>query len=496
MIHVDEIASKVASFYEKIRGIVDWREEHLLRRTAIERALKRRLFLQKSGEEIAEPFVAELIRAGHFPNDRIEETKTDQVKAALNKYLFLLENSPAKKEKSRVELYAWLMDIAACEIEEILAPAIKERALIEYMTELMTQKIEVALSEEEKRNQVFIACQKALFKLDEAIITYYLLQKKHADWSNLPHSKLEMAAGNIYTIWEELERELHHPLAEKFYQVCEKYDTAYLILGDVVSENPVKARETLTKGEVLESSIRKFYQQRLQVTKTRMARAALFSTISIFITKILVALAIEVPFERYVWGQLDYQALGFNILIPPLLMFFLVLTIKPPKKENLDRVVMEAMKLVYAKDCKDVYLIKPAKKRGIILSAIIGAFYLFTFLLSFGAIVWILNKLNFGVLSMIIFLMFFSLIAFAGVKIRERAKELEIAEEKAGFVSFLMDSFSLPFLRVGKWLSHQWSKYNVVVILVAAFIDMPLQLFTEFLEHWRTFLKEKKEEIH
>ena len=40
-IAVDEVAAKVASFYEKIRGVVDWREEHLLRKTAIERILKR-----------------------------------------------------------------------------------------------------------------------------------------------------------------------------------------------------------------------------------------------------------------------------------------------------------------------------------------------------------------------------------------------------------------------------------------------------------------------
>ena len=31
-IHVDEVASKVASFYERMRGVVDWREEHLLRK--------------------------------------------------------------------------------------------------------------------------------------------------------------------------------------------------------------------------------------------------------------------------------------------------------------------------------------------------------------------------------------------------------------------------------------------------------------------------------
>lgn len=503
-IHVDEIASAVASFYEKIRGVVDWREEHLLRRAAIERALKRRLFLQKNGSDAAEPLLLELIRSGHFPNDRIEEIKIEEVKAALNKYLFLLQDAPVPTEKLKFHLYDWVMDIAACEIEEILSPPLREKALIEYMTQIMTERIEImpgrifykVMSRQEKETQVYIACQRALFKLDSQIISYYLLQKKYPDWSHLPLARQKEIAATIYSVREEIERNLKHPLSDKFYKICERQDTAYLILGDVISENPLEATKNISNPEFLENSIRKFYQARLQKVKARIARAAFYITISIFITKILVALAIEIPFDKYVSGQFNYQALGFNILIPPLLMFFLVLTIKPPKKENLDRVIMEVIKIAYEKDRKDVYAIKQGRKRGIIFSTIILAFYLFTFLLSFGAIIWGLNKLNFGILSMIIFLMFFSLIAFAGVKIRERAKELEIQEEKTGFLTFLTDSLSLPFIRVGKWLSHQWAKYNVVLVLFTALIDMPFHLFAEFLEHWRTFLKEKKEEIH
>ena len=49
-IHVDEVAQKVAAFYEQIRTIVDWKEEHLMRRAAIIRKLKRRFFDQSKYE--------------------------------------------------------------------------------------------------------------------------------------------------------------------------------------------------------------------------------------------------------------------------------------------------------------------------------------------------------------------------------------------------------------------------------------------------------------
>jgi hypothetical protein len=504
-IHVDEVASAIASFYEKIRGVVEWREEHLLRRAAIERILKRRLMLQKNDQELAEPFVLELIRGGHFPNDQIEETKIEGAKNILNKYFFIFENSPRPpKEKVKIQLYDWFLNICACEIEELLSPPIKEKILIEYMAELMKERIEIIekkffisqISKEEKETQVYIAVQRALFKLDAPIITYSLLKKKYPNWSTLSQAQLREIADNIYFIWEEMEKNLKHPLSERFYRICERYDTLYLILGNIISQNPPESQKKLEDPEILEKSIREAYRLRLSKLKSRLTRAAVYSTISIFLTKMLIAFAVEVPFDKYFLKEFSYRALEFNILIPPLLMFFLVLTIRPPRKENLERVIMETMKLVYEKERKDVYTIKLPRKRGLILNFIIVIFYLLTYIVTFGLIIWGLDKLNFGILSIIIFLIFFSLIAFAGVKIRERARELDIMEKRAGFFTFLIDTFSLPILRLGRWLSSQWVKYNIVLVLITAFIDLPFQIFTEFVEHWRTFLKEKRDEIH
>jgi hypothetical protein len=499
-IHVDEVASRVASFYERIRGVVEWKEEHLLRKAAIERILKRRLILPKTGKDVAESFILELIRGGHFPNDTIPESKIAEVEKALDKYLYILENSSGKQEeKLKVELYDWLLGIAACEIEEILCSYSKERAMIDCMTETMKERIHVsggALSDTERELQIFIACQRALFKFDSPLISYYILRKQYPQWSELPEIQLKEITVNVYSIWENIEQNLNHLLSEKFYKICERYDTLYLILGDVISQDPSQAQKNLQTPETLEVLIKSAYQTRLKRLKARVSRAAFFSTISIFVTKMLLAFAIEVPFDKYVLGKFNYQTIGFNILIPPLLMFMLVLTVRPPRKENLNVVIMELMKIVYKKDVRDIYEIKPARKKGFISTLFVNLFYLITFVVSFGAIIWELNRLNFGALSIVIFLMFFSLIAFAGVKIRERARELDVMERRAGFFAFLMDIFSLPFLRVGRWLSNQWTRYNIVLVLIIALVDMPFQIFVEFLEQWRTFLKEKKEEIH
>lgn len=502
-IHVDEVASAVASFYEKIRGVVDWKEEHLFRKAAIERALKRRLLVQRTGEEAAEPFLLELIRGGHFPNDRIEEAKISQVKDILDKYIFIIKNNPqSKNEEPDINFYNWILGLAACEIEEILSPSLKEKALIDYMAKSMEEVIQMKegnapkkMIEEEKNVQIYIACQRALFKLDNPTISYYLLKNKEPDWSGLSNGQLREISANIFSIRDNIEKELNHPLADKFYKICERTDTAFLILGDILSQKPGETQKILSDPALLENLIRQSYQKRLSKLKGRLSRAALYSTISIFVSKVLVAFALEIPFDKYVLGQFDYKILGLNIFIPPLLMVFLVLTIKPPGGENLNKVILEVMRIVYQKEEKDVYQIKLPGKRKVIHS-IIAILYVLTFIVSFGAIIYGLKKLNFSLLSMTIFLLFFSLISFAGLKIRERAKELQITEQKSGFFAFLIDIFSLPVVQAGKWLSNQWLKYNVAVALMSALIDMPFHLFTEFLEQWRNFIKEKREEIH
>ena len=498
LIHVDEVASKVATFYEKMRGVIDWREEHLLRKTAIERILKRRLFLKRNGKEIAEPLVHELIRGGHFPNDTIPESKIAEIQKSINKYIYILENAPSDdREKMRLQLHDWLLDIAACEIEEILASLSKETIIMDFMLEEMEGKIESKIDPEEKSIQIYIAIQRALFKLDAPLINYNLFKKWFPDWANLSQEKLADIAKNIHSVREKLEKSYNHPLAEKFYAVCERFDTAYLILSDVVSANPTEIIKNLENPEIFESKIKSAYQARLKKVKSRLRRAAFYSTLSILLSKILLAFAVEVPFDKYITGEFSYSAMGLNVLIPSFLMAFLVLSIRLPSKQNEQLAVMEVIKIIYERERKDkIYDVKPALKRGFILNSIIALVYSLSFITSFGLIIWVLRQLNFSLISIAIFLMFISLISFAGVKIRQRAKELKVEKDKETFLHTFIDLFSLPIIQAGKWLSNQWQKYNALSILFNSLLDMPFQVFVEFLEQWRLFLKEKKEEIH
>lgn len=499
VIEVDEVASKVAFFYEKVREIVDWKEEHLLRRSAIERILKRRLMFGEK-DEMAYSLIVELIRGGHLPNNKILESKSSEIAEIIKKYVFILDKINSNI-KEKAGFFNWIIALMAVEIEDCLVPPIKEKALINYMTEIMAQRIKISSKwlkkepalESKQKVFVFVACQRALFNLDDITISYYLLEKIYS-WNNLKAEKLDEFSNRILNIKQKIEKLLNHPLQDKIYNICEKHDTAFLLINDVFSKNINKIELKLGVPSEIESDIRDSYQKRFDRLRSSLKRAAVYATLSIFLSKMLLALAIELPIDK-LFGDFNYQSLAINIFFPPLLMAFLVLSIKPPKPINLQKALIEVMKLIHGGK-KETYVVKKPVKLGFLLGSVIFSFYTLSFLISFGFIFWLLlKKLNFTLLSSIIFVIFLSLISFAGIRLRQRFQELTIEQEKTGLLTTIIDIFSLPILRVGKWLSYEWQKHNFLSVFFNVLIDMPFQTFVEFLEQLRYFIKQKKQEI-
>ncbi len=493
-IHVDYIASKVASFYEKIRKILDYQEEHLFRKNAIDRILKRRLFFQQEQKkEIAYHLICELIRAGYLPNGTIPETKTKEVELIVNKYLFLI-NAPAITNDFREERTNWLISLASCEIEEKLAPPLKDNALADYMYDVFKNRIilkGISISREKKETQIFIAIQKALLRADQALLSYRLVKWHYPEWTNPSQEFIRQIAPQLESLRKIIFKEINHSLGPRFFKIANQYNTPFLVLGDALLSNP----DLVSQPAKLEESITAAYQERYRHSKNKLRRAAVYSTASIFASKIILALAIEIPFDLYITRQLIPLNLGINILFPPFLMFLIIMTIRPPAEENTQKVILETMKIVHKNKREETYEIKPSTKKGWFLKGVINLFYLITFFISFGLIILGLNKLHFSWLSTAIFLIFISLICFAGLKIRQQARNLSLEKKKESGWLFVIDLFALPLVRVGKWLSRQWARFNILVVIFNLILEVPFQIFVEFLENWHRFLKEKKEEI-
>lgn len=510
LIQVDEVAKKVAAFYERIRTIVDWKEEHLMKRSAIIRKLKRKFFdLElnnfESTENVAETFVLELIRGGHFPNNKIEESKIGEVQKIIEKYIFILKNNPENKQgKAGINFYNWLLEVASCEIEEVLSEPTKELALIEFMYDSMKEKIKISdkffeagiIKKEEVNIQIYIATCLALFKFDQPMLSYSLIKFKYPGWSRCEEDVVNSISQNAFKIWQEIQKDLNHPLGSKFHAICEKYDTPYLLIGDILLSNEIeKAEEKITNPVELESAVKEVYLSRLKTSKKRISRAAIYSTISIFVTKIFTLILLEVLIVKATGHAISVPLLLADILIPTILMFLIINNIKKPSKNNLNVVTMETMKIIHQADEKRIFEIKMPRKKGFGVKFVLSLVYVISTFVTFGAIFYVMRYFGFSLLSIFIDIIFIALILFAGTAISKRAQELNMEQEKEGFIIFLADIFSLPIQGLGKFLSNKWKKYNFFTSFFNALIDMPFSAFVEFLERWRYFIKEKKEEI-
>jgi hypothetical protein len=500
-IKVDKVAVKIASLFERIRDLVDWQEEHLLRRSAVVRILRRRLVLRAPNEPLADLVVKDLIRGGYFPNGKIPESKISDARILLNKYLFVIDrfNYPNKKQ-ARI-FKDWLLDIAACEIEALLDPLIREEALIEYMVDKINKGLKIKNERliVEKENLIFVGVCQALFKLEPSFISYQLIKKFVPGWSQLKIERdaavLEEFIDNLPKWHEKITKLFFHPFGKKFYWLCENFDTPFLILGDVINDavanKEIEKLDDLSKVDLMAMAK---YRMRLANQRKKAERAAFFSTVSIFLGKMLLAFAFEMPFDIYITKEFDLVTLGLNIAIPPVLMGILVVFgLKSPSSKNEARVLEEVKKL-YVGEASKYEIILPLIY-SISFKAFLGLLYFIGTIITFSAIIYSLTKLHFSYFSQLIFIFFISLIAYSGSKIRQRSRELVIEEPTAGFFQSVGDFFTLSILELGRWLSGQLVKIKPVAVLFNILIELPVHFFIDFIEQWRIFLKEKKEKI-
>lgn len=505
-IKVDYVASTLASFYEKIRQVIDYQEEHLLRKNAIERMLKRRLFFSKEPHEISEGLIHELIRGNYFENESIPEEEIENVSSIIEKYIFILENFPdAMQQDEKEELRPWIIKIAACEIEERLSPPAFQEMLFEYMFETMKERITIVernfsteskkISPEFKNAQLFIAIQKSLLRADESQLNFRLLKFFYPQWPSLNPSLLPEITENILKIKKKLDEQKKQPLNREFYHYSIGYGSPFLILGDVVQEKVSKLDETFNNPENLEKSLRSVYEKRYKACKIKLSRSGFRSVISIFLSKALLAFLIEIPFDTFVVHHFSYKTLAFNLIFPVLLMYLIVRSIKAPRRENQEFILLESMRIAYKAKDPEIKEIRLPKKRSWITNHFFGFIYLIMFFITFGAIIFGLSKLGFSMLSTIIFIIFLCLISFSGLRIKEWSKELRVGEEKDGVSSLLMDFFGLPIIKAGRWLSKEFSKINLLILFSNLILEVPVQTFVQFISDWRQFAKEKRGEI-
>ena len=507
-IHVDEIASKIAGFYSYLRNIVDYQEEHLLRKGIIERTLKRYLALSQKHNSIAEPFLKEIIRSGHLPKDTVPEGRIKDLQKIIDKYRFFISRLSARREKDKKNIYEWLIDLCACELEEKIDPPVKDNLLASLMYQVIKDRITIQgaqINEEQKNIQIFINVQRSLLRVDESQLNYRLLKFVSPNWVELNQENILPVAETISSLYRRIQQYRKGSIGPVIAEVCNQYNTIFYLIGDIVfqkdkmddSNKPTMPAPipSLANPEQTEKLIKAAYRKRYEKEKSKLAKLAFFSVVSFFLSKILIALFIEIPLDKYLVHHFVASNIIMSILFPPILMLIIISAIKMPSEKNIKLVTEESRSVIFA-DRSKKYLVRISESRSWAGEVAMYLFYLITFVISFGLLSWLLVKLNFSVAGIIVFLFFTSLVAVTGVKIYNRSRELSLERERASFLYFLIDLFAMPLVTVGRWVASGLSRFNVLALIFDLAIETPLQALVVFLENFRGFIKTKKEEIY
>jgi hypothetical protein len=531
-IKVSSLVSRLSFFYEKARNAIDYEEDHLLRKNAISRILKRQIIIegfirQTESRNISEHLLSELIRAGYLGNNEIPEKKIDDVSLILEKYIRLKNlisseisysfnlnkdiNNVKDKIGEKNKMISWIIVLAACEIEESLSPNKVKNLVVENMFEKLDKNIELPLDlkkyQDDLSIQIYLSISRKYKKYDDDLLSFILFKYYNPDWveynkdgtlSQNEEKEIDKLARNIEKLHDLVENQLNHPLKKQLDKISREYATYYTVLVDTISKDPLKIFASIKKGEKsFFSEIKKTCKQKYDKAKSKLWRSAVRSIIYIFLTKSVFVLLIEIPAIKWFNEELSLLTLGINIAFPAVLLFFIVLTTRKPKDDNTNKIILGISEIISPEEKgKDkIILLKNPRKRNIVISLIFNLVYISAFLLTIYAIIRLLSFIGFTWVSMVIFLFFLAFVSFFSVITTKGIKELLIVEKKESLLSFLVDLFYMPIILVGRWLSGNMSKVNIFVFVFDFIIEAPFKIIVDIFEDWTKYVKERGENI-
>lgn len=505
-IKVNEAISRASFVYEKIRNTLEYKEKHLFLKSAIERAIRRKLKPNMSVSEIAESLIREMIRARYLPNDSIPESKIAEIKAIIEKYTQILnrlaerENGP--KLKSAVDI---LVGFEAFEIEEALVfDVVKSEALVDFVFTYIKQNInfekELDVSSTQKDISIFIAIHKALLRSDNGTIRYYLFRHYcSALGREATEDNFSKVVSGFDSLNAKIDEYLKNPLNEILYKVIKRKIAPFNVFANLIMSDRDKEYilGVLSDERKLRNSTEAYCDAWNHAKTEKIRSSVIQSVFYIFLTKIILSFVLEVPYDVAVSGRINLLPLILNLGFPPALLFLITFTTKVPGQENTDKIYEYIREIIYedVENKNTSFVVKKAPQKNKLKSFLLFLIYFATFFVSFGLFIFIISKLQYNMVSGTLSFIFLSTVSFLAFRIRSSAKEIAVLDRKESFGTVIGNFFSLPFIKAGHFLVTKFSKVNILLFILDVIIETPFKTFIEVIEEWASFMREKREEI-
>lgn len=498
---VSPTVSFFAILYERVRNAVEFREEHLIRRAAIERILKRRLSLNPEGRGEGENLIRELLWARYLPSESVIEEDVEATQKIIDKYIYLRRKVIAgRASQIKKRLANFVYDLMTCELEEFLSAetAQKNAAHLHFFYQVLKNKVEIKeASKEDKDAYFYTACEAGFAKSDPAYIRYHLFKLSHSSLFEMKRQEIDQLVVDFVNTVDRIDKTINNPYRDKLTKFVRRHVPPFLIFFTIADRFPNKLSTILTNKKELWKTTDSVCREKYQETGKKLRIAAVRSVIYIFLTKMLFALALEYPLSKYFYGQVEFGSLTINTLFPPFLMGAIVSFFHVPGEGNTGKIYHRIIDILNRdpsfETAKQKFSQRVKIRRPFLIFGF-TVFYLFTFGVTFALIYYLLDLLQFNLVSKLIFIFFVSIITFFGYRIKQTTKEYTL-EEKESIFTPLFDFFFMPILSLGKYLSQELAKLNIFILIFDFLIEAPFKLIFEIVEEWIAFVRARKEEI-
>lgn len=489
---VSRPTSTAAALYERVRNTLEYQEEHLLRRNAILRMVRRVAGQEQDTQRAAEALLEELVLTKYLPNRTVPLSLVATIAAILSRYAPLAvvaENAGNARERCS----AFVMEVLATEIERVISGNDGDEELAAFMYEELWRRTEwdpaTPGTPEEREVRFFTAVYRTLRKVDPATLRYRIFLLYYPAWStvNAQDPLVTTIAGNLVTMVQTIDAQIANPLTERLTRMLRRKAGVFRVLGDVL-------RAEAYEPAALNDHIALALEQRTKEFRARLSRTVFRSILFLFFTKTALAVILEIPYDLLSVGYLPAFPLAVNILFHPLFLAMIALTIRLPGKDNLHDYQASIRAL---RDGEDHPLLHVRMKRPTTgrRQFFFSVLYAVLFVGVYVGIAAGLRAIGFHVLSTALFLFFFSLMAFFGVRIRSSTRDIILSDHHAGWLGTAFDILLLPVVRAGSWLAAKVAKVNIFIYFFDFIVEAPLKVAIAFVEGWLRFVREKKEEI-
>lgn len=501
-INVSQTVSFLAILYEKVRNAIEYREENLVRRAAIERITRRRLSMNPEAKGEGENILRELLWARYFPAGSLGEKDITTVQRIISTYLQLKTKLlTGRDSNTKHYLFQFLIDLMTCEIEEALSPesANQESSFNYFMYQTIRKKVVIHGVSDQLKDAYFLAAlERGFRKSDQSYARYHIFVTFYKPLNNYTDEELTAITGKLPHIFKRVDDIANNPYVENLSRFIRRQQPPFLILFDILGKKLSEAQALVSDKKNLWTEVEMTCRQKYELGRSRLHILAFKSLVYIFVTKMIFALILEYPISLWLYNEVSYFSIGVNSLFPPILMLIIVMFFRLPDDENTQRIYQRIIDIVDADktfETSKAFMInkKPKAKRPILIFGF-TVFYTMTFIITFLLINLILRLMHFNLVSQVIFVFFVTVITFFSYRIKQVVREYKL-DEKQGILAPIGDFFFMPVVSVGKFFSGTLSKINFFTVIFDFIIEAPFKLIIEVIEEWITFTRAKKEEI-